>query len=153
MFGTRWDDRPTNQPLVVLATDDVAAWPTTSEAWGTPHLALMVVTFTSIEVGDLPLRWLAQGLASFAAWGPGCQQLVDLVDEATHDDHDGDDDDDDAIVPSLAFPGDALDHALDQFLRTPPAAPAAHVVLVIGAAATALDRALERRGAERSAAS
>lgn len=155
--GTRWDDRATGQPLVVLATDDVVAWPTTTEAWGAPHLALLVVTLTSIDVGELPLRWIAQGLAVFAAWGPGCQQLADRVeDDVIGDDARPGRDDDEVQV--AAFPGDSLDAALDAFLRTAPAASFAggctpRVVLVIGGAAVALERALERRGAERSAAS
>lgn len=156
MRGSRWDDPTTGRQVVVLTVDGpdaLAGWPE-PPPWTQRELLLLVATHATVEpaqLGGLPLRWLAQGLVYFGAWGPGCATLEDLVDEVTVGDGDGADPA--PAVLTTSHPGAPVDDALAMLLAYDgDAAGPLRVVLAIGCEQQ-VQRALERRGGEPQAAS
>jgi hypothetical protein len=154
MRGSRWDDPTTGRQVLLLAIDApdaLAEWPA-PPPWTQPELLLLVATHATIEapqLGGLPLRWLAQGLVYFGAWGPGCVTLEELVDEHVV----GDGGDAPPVVVTAAHPGEPVDDALAMLMAYDgDAAGPLRVVLAIGCERQ-VQRALERRGGEPQAAS
>ena len=154
MRGSRWDDPTTGRQVLLLCVDGpeaLAGWPS-EPPWEQRDLLLLLATHATIEqthLGDLPLRWLSQGLVYFGAWGPGCATLEDLVDE----DVVGDGSSPALHVLTASFPGEPIDDALAMLMSYDgDAAGPLRVVLAVGCD-RAVERALDRRGSEPLAAS